>query len=201
MYVFLSARWGSARQQTISHPTTVVFLCRPFSRASDFTEGRGLFECTPLERSQSTAFVFSHRTFNAGRVLTCTERSTPPPCPLLWPCPPSVLKLTEVKSSNRCRGEGAAPLRWPLRLKCSGPSRSGRYRCPALYVQEKVGTAAAAAAMATVGRVTDLETMGRQHSLSLNLLSCNMGSLGVSRGLYCYQNFDTITDDCFKGLL
>lgn len=64
-----------------------------------------------------------------------------------------------------------------------------------------MGTAAAAAAMATVGRVTDLETMGRQHGLSLNLLSCNMGLLSVSRGLYCYQNFDTITDDCFKGLL
>lgn len=43
MYVFLSARWGSARQQTISHPTTVVFLCRTFSRASDFTERGGFY--------------------------------------------------------------------------------------------------------------------------------------------------------------
>lgn len=122
MYVFLSARWGAARQQTISHPTTVVFLCRTFSRASE--RGGVLFERTPLERSQSTPFVFSHGTFNAGRVLTCTERSTPPPpCPLLWPCPPSVLKLTEVKSSNRCGGGGALhrgdPCDW------SAPGRAG----------------------------------------------------------------------------
>lgn len=51
-----------------------------------------------------------------------------------------------------------------------------------------------AAAMATVGRVADLETMGQQHGLSLNLLSCNnMVSLAVNRGFYCYKDhFDTV---------
>lgn len=46
-----------------------------------------------------------------------------------------------------------------------------------LYVQEKVGTAAA---MATVGRVADLETMGREHGLSLNLSNTTTLSLPAS---------------------
>lgn len=51
----------------------------PSAEPQILQRGGFLFECTPLERSQSTPFVFSHGTFNAGRVLTCTERSTHPP--------------------------------------------------------------------------------------------------------------------------
>lgn len=53
-----------------------------------------------------------------------------------------------------------------------------------------------AATMATAGRVADLETMGQQHSLSLNLLSYNsMVSLTINRGFYCYNDyFDAVID-------
>lgn len=53
-----------------------------------------------------------------------------------------------------------------------------------------------AAAMATVARVADLETMGQKHGLSLNLLSCNnMVLVTISRGFYCYKDhFDTVID-------
>lgn len=53
-----------------------------------------------------------------------------------------------------------------------------------------------AAAMATVDRVADLETMGQKHGLSLNLHSRNnMVLLTINRELYCYKNhFDTVID-------
>lgn len=154
------------------------------------------FHFTARHRRESvSSFCLLPRNVNAGRPHVHGRVIPPPHPPLLWPCPLE----RRLKRHPQSAAEGAPLPRWPLRLKCFGQNRSGCCRCPALYVQEKVGTAAAAAAMATVGRVTDLETMGRQHGLSLNLLSCNLGSPTVSRGLYCWRNFDTVTDDCLVG--
>lgn len=86
-------------------------------------------------------------------------------------------------------------------LGTGGQSGGGRCCCPALYVQEKVGTAAA---MATVGRVADLETMGQQHGLSLNLPSCNsIVSLAINRGFYYHKDHNYTVIDFYvsKGCL